>query len=272
MLKWELYKEIARNLGDLVLESNPSSASVNSIVCSDLIYPQANQLAGNQVFIGTGAAAGQARVVASYNVGSMALYVTPAFGSLPSTNSAFMVFQSFKDRDYRGVIDRAFGIAKNLYYESYYTTVTLVATQYEYTVPSGMDAVTYLQLVPTSGSDYSSASEIQNQFELKPPIWRLEKNTIIFDPRHVTMTDLDKTLCRVYGQSRPTSMPTDNSTVPSMLEEYLIDRGSQLLAVRNMGRDNSDNKEWTSKYGMWRDNADKLEKYIVTQMRGELCR
>jgi len=262
MLKAELYKEIARNVGCLTLETTATGGSTNSIVSTDMVYPQTDQIRGQEVYIWSGAQAYNSRVVASFNTGSDAAHIVPALSAAPSTNSQFILLKQFRIADMKGAVDRAFGIARNLYYDTYYTTITLVASQYEYTVPSGLDAVGYLQLVPTSGSDYMDDSDISSVFEIKRGYWKLEKNIIVFDPRIINMDNYDLKSCRVYGQSRAPAIPSDSSTVPSMLEEYLIAKGSQLIASRID----------TTKYNQFKGMADDLEKYLRTQVRGDLVR
>ena len=270
MLKQDLYREIARNLDELTGEFVAGSGcSLNAFISSDLIFPEIDHLRGHEVFVPSAVGlAGIARVIASYGAATHGAFVAATLPVVPSTNTDFWVFKRFRTSDMRAAVDRAMGMARMFYLDTYAPVITLVATQYEYTVPSGMDFVGYLQLVPTSGSDYKATDDIKNVFELRQPFWRLEQNVITFDPRRISLSDLDKQPVKVIGQSRPAALGTNNSVVPSQLEEYLIMRSSQILASRRLGQGN----EWTLINKQFTDMAENLELYLRTQARGDEVR
>ena len=274
--KADLIKSIARNVGDLVLDGVPASLSGSSIDHLNLIFPLSQQMQGFGFYIYSGAGAGQERVVGSFNVANRRMVFPQTFASIPSVNSNFLVTKRFLWSDYANAVERYMGIARTRHLIEKVATLALVATQYEYPVPSGMEFINTLRLVPSSSSYYADDSVIEHIYELPPRYWRIERNVggtylISIDSRKINLDSFDNYQVRVYGQGRPDSLGTDNATVVPQLEEYLISSSSMqicsLLPGTQRGLD--------PRYYMYRDMVKGiggslgLEDYIFTYSRGK---
>jgi hypothetical protein len=181
-------KAVARNLQDLVIDASPASLTGSSLMFDELIHPNSGQLRGNWAYIYDGAGAGQERVTGSFNPTKNELVFAQVFASTPSLNSSVIVTKTWSKSDYENSVDRAFGIAKQSFLEEMVGTAQIVATQYEYAVPSGIEWISTIRIVPTQATDYSADDEVDRIFEFPPRFWRIEKLTtgsyvISFDPR-----------------------------------------------------------------------------------------
>jgi hypothetical protein len=263
--KYDLYEAIARNIGDLVAKDTPSAATATTVDADSLIHPETGQLKGYQFYIYDGAGAGQTRIITDFLPDNNRLVVDRAFTTTPSINSNFYIFKSIKKEDLDNFVDRAMGLARQVHLDDYCPTMELVATQYEYTVPSGIAFISHLQLVPSGHTDYEADDEVDRVFMLYPPVWRVENNIIMFDPRRISLDNFDEELIRVVGQARPATLGTDNATVPVDLEDYLIARSTQLAVMPKLRH----GQEWMTILAGYKDLADKLEGYIRTQQRGQ---
>ena len=269
-------RAISQNLGDLTIDSIVASLTATSIYAADFVFTNEKQLFGKYLYIDTGAGAGQSRVVGSLHPANKFIVFAQSFNSIPSVNSSFVITDYFRKADYDNALDRAIGIARLKYLEDRVATIQLVATQYEYAVPSGFDYITCIRLVPSSHTDYAADSEVDTIFEIPPRDFRVERNpvgsyVIIFDPRRLDMDDYNNELAHVIGQAKPVVAGSDNGTLPADLEEYLIAMSSMLLSSRRM----AENQEWVRKFYMFRDevkgrgNEAGLEEYIFRHGRGK---
>lgn len=273
-----LYQAVSRNIGDLLIDSVPTAVTATTIDCTKLIHQQYDAFLGKEIYIYAGAGAGQSRTVGSYVPASRRLVFAETFGSVPSTNSNFLVFNYFQKIDYDYAFDTMFGNAKLKNLQERTGTLQLVASQYEYAVPSGFEYISTLRLVPSGSSDYGSDDEVSLQFELRPHLWRIEANPlgsfcIIFDRRKINLNDWDNEWVRVMGQVKPDVGATDNATIPADLEEYIKAGMSMLLTSRRM----DETTEWKAKFYMFRDmvsgrgNSPGIEEYVFRQPRGKRC-
>ena len=263
-------KAIARNLGDLVVDTTVASLTGTSVDALKLIHTVPNKLIGNEFYLYEGGGAGQDRIVGSFVPTNDRLIFDRAFTTVPSTNSKFLMFQHFLKDDYDNALDRMIGVAKLRYLEEKVATMELVATQYEYAVPSGFEYISTLRLVPSGHTDYDAVDDVDRIFELPPRYWRIEANAvgtfvITIDPRKVNLDGLNKQWINVLGQAKPDISPTDNATIPEDLEEYLISGASMMLASQRI----AENREWQIKFGVFRDLNRSLEADIYRPRYGK---
>lgn len=273
MQRIDSIKAAARNLRDLVVDTTPASLCGSYIDADALIHPISGQLRGCGFYFYSGAGAGQQRTVGSFDPTYNRLGFPQAFTTLPSTNSKFLLFEHFSKDEYDNALDRMVGVAELKFLEEKVATLTLVATQYEYAVPSGYEYIRTIKLVPsgsTDESDYGGDDEVSRIFEFPPRYWRIEPNAagsfnIIFDPRKIDLGDFDDECAKIIGQAKPNISPTDNATIPKALEEYLINGASMLLSSQRI----SEGQEWRTKFQIFRDMTQGLEAYIYRTRYGK---
>ena len=162
------------------------------------------------------------------------------------------------------------GGARLLHLQEKVATMQLVATQYEYPVPSGFEYISLLRLVPSGYTDYSSDDEVNRIFELPPRYWRIEPNAkgtyvIVFDSRKINLSNFDEEWVNVLGQVKPDIASTDNATIPEDLEEFIINGASVLLASQRIG----EGQEWRIKFQVFRDTQRTLEDYVHRSRYGK---
>lgn len=269
MDKISAIKAISRNLRDLVVDTTPASACGSHVDADKLIHPLANQLRGFPFYIYEGAGAGQDRTVGTFAPANNRMIFEQAFATVPSTNSKFLVFEHFDKDEYDNALDRMIGIARIKYLEEKVATMELVATQYEYCVPSGFEYISNLRLVPSGHTDYSMDDEVNLIAELPPRYWSIEPNAkgsymIKFDPRKIDLQVVNEEWINVVGQAKPDISPTDNATIPEELEEFLIAGATMQLASQRI----SENQEWRDKFRVYRDLKNDLETYIHSNRYG----
>lgn len=262
-------KAVMNDMRDLIVDTIPASLTGSSIYASSFIYPNAQQLLGKNFYIYSGAGAGQERVIGSYAPATKQIIFAQVFNSMPSVNSSFLITDFFSKSDFDAAMDRLVGKARTKYLEEKVATLSIVGTQYEYAVPSGMEWISTIRLVPTANSDYANDTDVNLQFELRPRVWRIELNpsgsyVIIVDPRQVYLADYDKQWCRIEGQAKPDIAATDNATIPEDLEEYIVIGASMLLSSQRI----NSGREWKAKFYMFRDLFAPLEDYIYRYGRG----
>ena len=261
---------VARNIGDLITDSIPASAAASHVDVARLVQSVTDQLKGRDFYVYGGAGAGQDRIVTGFVPANNRLTFEEVFTTIPSVNSTFLLFNSFTKDDYDNALDRMVGIAETKFLEEKVATMQLVATQFEYAVPSGFEYISTLRLVPSGSSDYELDDYVDRVFEFAPHLWRIEANplgsfVITFDPRKITLDAFDADWVRVVGQAKPAVSPTDNATIPDDLEEYLIAGASALLSLRKI----DEKLEWKTKFYQWRDTTKSLEESIFTYRRGK---
>src|SRR3990167_6689584 len=204
----DVIKAVARQFRDLVVDTVPGSLTGSSIDAAALVHVNGGRLLGKDAYIYSGAGAGQQRTVASFDTINHRLIIAPVFSSLPSINSSFLVFNTWRKDEYDNALDRAVGQARLNHLQEKSATISLVGTQYEYAVPSGYESVGMIQLVPTTSNDYRSNALVANQAVLERDKWWLEtlpvgSVVIVFDPRKMDMPTLDNYWIRVIGQAKP---------------------------------------------------------------------
>lgn len=270
MQRIDALKAIADNLRDLILDSTVASAYATAVRADDLIQPQSKQLQGFNFYSYGGLQKGQERVVGSLDTTNRVILFTQDLSPVPSTSAQFILTEFWAKSQYDNALDRYIGKAKTKFLEQKAATLSLVATQYEYPVPSGFEWISTLRLVPSTNSDYANTARVSSVFELGPRFWRIEPNTggsylIIIDSRQVNLDNFNNYLVRVEGQAKPDIAGTDNATIPEDIEEYVITGASMLLSSQRI----SENEEWRRKFYMFRDEFRPLEDYVYRYGRGK---
>ncbi len=253
MNRIEVETAVARLLGDLLLEGTVDTANTSSIADTELVFALPGQLRGNDLYIHTATSvtlAHQSRVVATSLVGSIG--VTPAFTISPTTGDKYNLYNKFKHADYLNAFNTAIRRAREIGMVEAIATLGLVATQWEYAVPSGFKYIHEIRVVPSANTNY----ELETTFPLPRGSWLVRTmpngtQVIAFDPRFVDMGGIDKEIAHVYGQRKPDDMtvPTANSEVP---ENFLIYQTAALLALQKI----VEGTEWDTRY-----------KYFITEAR-----
>ena len=244
---------VARLLGDLLLEGTIDSATTTQIADTELVFALAGQLRGNDLYIHTATSvtlAHQFRVVATSLVGSIS--VTPAFTIAPTVGDKYNLYSKFKHSDYLNAFNTAIRRAREIGMVEAIATLGLIATQWEYAVPSGFKYIHEIRVIPSVNTDY----DLDDTYPLPRGSWLVRTmpngtQVIAFDPRFVDLDDIDKEIAHVYGQRKPNDMivPTANSEVP---ENFLIYQTAALLALQKI----TEGPEWDTRY-----------KYFVTEAR-----
>lgn len=262
-------KAIARNLGDLILDSTVASAFGSAMRFDELIHPNPKQLQGKYSYIYKGAGSGQNRVIGSLNTTTRLIMFSQVFASTPSINSQAIITDYWDKLQFDNSVDRIVGKAKLLFLQDKVATINLVATQYEYAVPSGFQYISTLRLIPSQNTDYDAEDTIGAVFEIPPRFFRIEMNPngsyiIAFDSRKINLDDFDDYWVRVEGQVKPDIGTADTSSIPEDLEEYIIAGASMMLSAQRI----NENQEWRQKFYMFRDTFRPLEDYIYRHGRG----
>ena len=235
-----------------------------------LVQPVSNQLTGRDFYVYSGGGAGQERTVTSFTPANNRLGFDQVFTTVPSSDSKFLLFDRFQKYDYDNALNRMIGQAQLQHLQNSVATFQIIATQYEYVVPSGFEYISNLRLIPTGSSDYESSDKVDRVFEFPSRYWRIEANPlgsyiIAFDPRKISLDSFDLSYLRIMGQVKPVVVASDNGTLPVALEEYLIAGMSMLLASRRI----DEKQEWKSKFYMFRDATRALEDNIFTHRNGK---
>lgn len=277
MIRIDAIKAVSRNLRDLVLDSIPASLSNATgtifIDVGKLIQPESGQLKGYNHYIYEGAASGEEHRIIDFLPANNRMVFGNLFTAAPSINSKFLIFQYWGKDEYDNAVDRMIGRARASYLEDKVATLAIVATQYEYPVPSGFKYISDLKLVPSGNTDYSADDEISTIFELNHTLWSILPNAkgsymIKFDARKIDLDNLDDEWLNVVGQAEPDISATDNANIPTPIEEYVINGASAIMASSRIG-ENVTNREWYSKFIMFKDTTNRLEEYIFRHKRGK---
>src|SRR3990167_98787 len=229
-------RAVARNLADLVVDTIPASMTGSFVDATRLIFPETNQLRGMDFYIYSGAGAGQQRTVASYTPANRRVGFSESFSPVPSTNSNFILLKRFRKDEYDNALDRMEGLARELNLQEMVGTIQIIGTRYEYAVPSGMEYINTVRIVPSGGTDYSDyeADDFSNRiFELPAQYWRIEANPagsyyLSFDSRKISLDDMDGDTFRIMGQAKPAITATDNATINRDIEEFVISGATAL--------------------------------------------
>lgn len=261
----EAIKSVARNLGDLIVDTTPASLSGSSIDAAELIQPISGQLKGVKYYSYSPSGVEAERIITDFNPDFNRMFFGQAVTA--SENTSFILTQYWRKADYDNALNRMIGLARVHNLLDIVATVELVATQYEYVVPSGMEFISHIRLVPSGNTNYRLDSEVAAIHQLQPRYWDIEPNpegsyVIAFDARKVDLNVLDKQLAHIIGQAKPSVGTVDTAEIPAGLDDYIISGASQLLAAQRKGDD------WRSKFVTYRQMTSELEEYIHSRRYG----
>ncbi len=267
MANISIYEAIGRNLGDVVKKGIPTGATATTMDSNVLVHPLAGQLKGNELYIYEGTGVGQTRTITDYTPTNSRITVSPPFTTIPTADSRFIVFKHFSIEDYENAMNRGIGQARLVHRDEKVATMQIVATQYEYAVPSGFEYISALRLVPTSGTDYGEDDEVSGMFEFAPRFWRIEPTTggsyvIVFDRRKIDLDSYDEEMVKVVGQVKP---DFGASLIADELQEYVINKATMLLSSQRIG----EGQEWRAKFYTYRTIVTELETYIHSSRFGK---
>ena len=247
-----LYETIARNLGVIMAKGVPSQCTGTTFESNVLISRDSSEYVGKDVFWYQGAGAGQSRICGSFLPTNNRVVFENPFETIPThSTSRFIIFKEFRTEDFDNSMNRSIGKAKLINLQEYVGTIAVVATQYEYAVPSGMEFIDNIRLVPSTGSDYGNVDKIRTVFHLPQRLWHIEGNVggtrmIAFDSRFINLDNFDKQICRVEGQAKPDFSGT---LINADVEEFVIANSSMLMAGLKEG------KVWERLFYMFRDEV-----------------
>ena len=261
----ELQTAIARLLGDLLLEGTVDAGTTSGIADTELAFSLADQLKGKELAIMSAASptlAGVSRTISASSVGSLSL--TPSLPAAPTAGDTYHIYSSFKYQDYKQAIDEAVRRARDIHLIDASATLSIVATQWEYAVPSGFRYISDMWFVPSGSLDYADQD---TAFRIPRSAWLVKANpagskVIAFDPRIIDLDDWDDELIRLYGQRRPAELSV-GTTVSEIPESYLIQKAMSLLTLRKLGY----GAEWAARFGYHNTEALRLERSIFRARR-----
>ncbi len=262
-----IYEPIGRSIGDVLVQGTPTGATATTMDSNVLIFPDAQKLKGKELFLFEGQGAGQARTITLFDPSTNRVTIEPQFSIVPTADTKFLIFEHYQVQDYENAMNRSMGKVKLRHLVDMVATASFVATQYEYAVPSGMEWISTLRLIPSGNSAYRDHIDIRNIFEIPPRFWRIEANQggsyiIAIDPRQINLNDFNGQIFDIKGQSKP---DFGGTLIEEDLQEYIIMNSSMLLTSQRVMED----QEWRNKFIMFRDEVRTLEDYIVRNGRGK---
>ena len=257
---------VARLLGDLLLDGTVDAATSVAVADSDLVFPEAGLLRGMEFYLHTSAIPtinDLARAIATSALGTIGLI--PSLPAAPTLGDGYSIYQKFRHSEYVSAIEESMRRARELYLKDFSATFSIVATQWEYTVPSGFRYVNSIIIIPSlSTSDFDTG----NYEPISQPSWfvRVAPNgsrLISFRPGYVDLDGYDDYTAIVIGQRRPVDFtggaPTQSSEVP---ESYIIHRAAEILNWRGLIKEVD-----VSKHIALSREVSKLERALLTGRR-----
>jgi len=268
--KISIIQQVARNCRDLIVDSVPASYSGSSIDIAKLIHPRVGQLKGKFLYIYSGSLAGVDRVITGFEPANNRVSFDQVFGSLPGDADQMIITDFWEYSEYSNMLNQAMRIARNHFLQDVSATLDMVATQSEYPVPSGMEYVNSLRVVPSGNTNYAADSYASSVFVIEPRMFRIEKtpvgsSVIVIDPRQVELSTFDDSWFRVMGQAKPSILENDSDVVPDDLEAYLIARTTMLISEQRA----VENKFWSTKFKTYALMTSDLEEYIYRNAYGK---
>ena len=267
MTRDEIITQVSQLLGDLLLEGSVDTADRTYIADTDLVFDLTNRLKGKEVYflVGTNPNMGEVRAIKSYGVGT--LEVTPSLSVAPTTGQPYHIYEHFRYKDYQRTIEESVRQARERYLIDMEATLALIATAYEYCVPSGFRYVHDIWVVPSSSVPTSvDYADQDSAFRLPRNSWQVKaqvsgSRVIAFDPRIVDLDDWNEETIRVMGQRRPAELgATQSCEIP---EGYVINKSLAMLALRRIG----EGPKWPQMFGYYASEASRLERQINTSRR-----
>ena len=252
MNRLDLTRAIAQVLGDLLLDATIDGASSTIINDTELVFANPGQLRGKELYIYANVAGTtrQARTIATYP-GLGTLSVIPSFNPIPTIGDKYFVFDRFRYSEIEGALDSAIRRGREIHLIESLGTLSLVATQWEYAVPSGLRFIHSLRVVPSGNTDF----ELNDTWPIERYAWAVKINPngsriISFDPRFIDIADMGNDIVQVLGHRKPNNMaiPTVESEIP---ENFLVNHAASLLCLSRLG----EGPEWLEKHRYFRGES-----------------
>lgn len=108
MQKIELFKDIARNINEFVIDAVPTGMTGTTVDIPALIHNQNSQLKGSFIFVYAGAGASANRTVATFDPANNRLCVEQPFSAIGSTNTSVIVFKDHDGDEYESSFVQAY--------------------------------------------------------------------------------------------------------------------------------------------------------------------
>lgn len=209
------FRDLARSVGvviaDGIATAGGAATLTDATYLGGSIYPT-DKFAGCQVYIWLGTGAGQYRTVTASNASTGALTVNANWTTQPSTDSQYFIMQLGWNRQTLGnaFLQAMYLRKKYLLLPKEDESLTLVASTYEYTVPTGFMAIQTILRESEAGSGIFT-QEIPHDF------WRINKEAtrqIIFDKRADDVYHFLVAGCKLHitGQQYETIPPAAGDT------------------------------------------------------------
>lgn len=240
--KIDLIKRVVRNMQAMVVESNIGVATNNTLVDANLFFQNNEQLKGKYLYAyGTPTYSAFHRLITNYG-GTPTVQVAPSWGTsaAPTLNQSYFIMDGYRIEDLKDLAEQAIKAAGKHYFPRTYATFQVVATQYEYTIPSGMAFISELHFVASGSTEHSEL----DQFAIPRKVWSVGNSKIVFNPEVIDLDTYDDNYIQMIGQSRPPLLANDHSTYDDILEEYLVAYCERELSKRRIG----EGQEWLAKY------------------------
>ena len=240
----EVIKSVADMIGDLLVEGTVKPTGWGYTFNSDDFrrFPLANQLKGYCIYFNNAATlTGQQSYIASHAAGSPTICVVPSLPGQPLENDKFLLLKEFSGADYWETLKRAHNRGRDIYLIPFMATISLVATIWEYAVPSGFKWIDELRIVPSGHTDY----DLDNVLVLHRGDWDIRANAqgtqvIMFDPRFIDLDEYDKEIVYIIGQRKPKDIaaPVSGSiNTPEVPEDFLVYKMAALMSQKKLIKD-----------------------------------
>jgi hypothetical protein len=264
--KIDIMKDVLRGMEALAIDSRAKVATQNIIQDDTLPFANTNDIRASYLYAyGTPTHTAFSRVITGFN-GIPTIQVAPSWGtaSVPTINQTYMIIRGYKADDIQHTVKRAMQEAGKWHFPNMVGTIAAVASQYEYSVPSGFLYVNNMHFVPTSGSDTSSL----DYYEIPRNVWTIEGKKIVFDPRYIDLGIVENRYIRIFGQGKPPPLDNDHDTYDDLLENYLIAYSIRELYRRRIG----EGTEYLRKYNAMREIVAEEEQKISTGIAANAVR
>ncbi len=247
MNKESLRQAIARNLGLLVLTgtmgASPTPTTTAFAIAELAAFTQAD-IKGRHGAVTDGAGEFIATTLSST---TLTLYY-----ALPATPSAsgdkVEVYDSFRKSDYDDAISFAINSVRGFFLEPRYdrTSLIILTSTYEYSVPAGFDYISKLTVEATSGQWDRVIPDKQWELTYTGGLAKIRIHSAW------PLTYAGKTI-EVIGANYPTA-PTTESGLNPIDDSYVINYASWLLGTR-MPTGQGNSAGWNVKVNEWMNNT-----------------
>ena len=266
--KIDLIKQLARQMGALLADSTIGSVPNRQVFNDEFLqFANASQLQGKQVYTYGSPTPGSA-FINNFVPGNVpTIQLIPSLAATPT--AGYLILDYYTIDELKEIAERAIKAAGKWHFPEVSGTIAVVATQYEYAVPSEFSFIARMHFVPTSGTAFDDP----DQFSIPRHWWNIEKGPsgpgrIIFNPEYVDLANYDAEYVRIIGQGMPPLLPNDSSAYTDLLEEYLVAWGVKELSFRRI----QEGEMWLAKYRAARDMVTEEEAKIATGVAANAVR